>query len=195
MIKQKSLLSYTSQELRTLTPSAYHFALWLMPCLQDHILLSEFIKKLSYHYDAPLFKPHVTIYTGVYTRHDNLPKILKRLTNTDHFSLAVKVIDFSSTLFKTLFIEFENCTRLMSLSKQLCAQLWYQTPYELIPHMSLIYKKNFPVKEKLAFMSQFELSKDRINFDKMALIQLADNAPGWQDIDSWVYASEWKLKQ
>lgn len=73
---QELVADLTPLELERAIPGARHFSLWLVPSQNDYNLLAEIIRNLANQHNAPVFEPHVTIYTGAYTQKDNLKKLV-----------------------------------------------------------------------------------------------------------------------
>lgn len=183
--EKKSVLDLTPLELELSIPGARHFSLWLVPSQHDHNLLANIINNLANQYNAPVFEPHVTIYTGVYTQKDKLAKIIAGSAEMVHsISLIVKEIGFSDNFFKTLFIEFEDNPVLTILSQKIRSELQYQEQHDLRPHLSLLYK-TMCEREKQAIINRLNFTKPQVHLDEITAVIPGNLSQGWVDVEGW----------
>ena len=174
-------------------PGARNFALWLVPSRHDYDLFAKIIEDLANQHDAPAFEPHVTIYAGVYTQEDNLEELVAESVQTvQPVSLVVQGIGFSEEFFKTLFIEFRDNPILTTLSRRIRGGLEYQKPYDLKPHLSLMYK-DIPERHKRVIVDQLGFVKSQVHFDEIVVASPGDFSEGWLDVERWKVCFRRKL--
>src|SRR5438093_1319316 len=82
-------------------------AYWLMPGEPARSFFTAKVAELAVRFDAPVFEPHVTIYTA--GKGGDIPaEVLRRaLTDCDPFRLSVRNIQSSDEFTKTVFVQFE----------------------------------------------------------------------------------------
>lgn len=182
---RKSLVALTPLELARASLGARHFSIWLIPSRSDHDLFAKIIEDLAYQYSASVFQPHVTIYTGIYTRRDGLEEITTESVQVvQPISLIVQGIGFSDDFFKTLFVKFQDSPALMALSQRIRSRLQHQEEYDLRPHLNLLYK-NMAEKQKRAIIERLSLVKTQVHFDGIAVVSPGDLYQGWTDVERW----------
>lgn len=147
------------------------FSIWLVPSNPCFLLLHQQIQKLSSTYDAPLFLPHMTIFTGKTENIDMTKKLLSSvITEFSHLEAKVEGIESSEAFYKTLFIKLTNNKILSGMHARL-SSLDTNSNYEFHPHMSLMYKKlPFNIKEKIIQGMGEALEFEKVSFDKVQIM-------------------------
>ncbi|MCG9892234.1 MAG: hypothetical protein MH252_14315 [Thermosynechococcaceae cyanobacterium MS004] len=164
-------------------PAVSQFALWLTPIPSDRRWLSKIIQDYAAAYDAPMFEPHVTVYSGIYSAQDDLPKILsQRVVPQLPIALEVTGLGYTENFFRTGFITFAPNEALTALSHGIRDRLQSPTDYRLEPHLSLVYK-DLSLDQKRLAMLRIILSVEFITFDTLKVV--TPSAQDWFDISGW----------
>ena len=165
------------------------YSIWLVPCEEDEAYLSEVIQDLAEEYNAPLFRPHCTLYSPV-TDISAAESILNSIA-FDPITVTKTGIRNSDSLWKTVFIELEKSHELSTFQYQIESQLLNPNPnpppagtsvqagnpYSFKPHISLIYKE-MPEEEKESIIRKLNL-KENYQMDKIAIVKTGENILGW----------------
>ena len=159
-------------------------SLWLMPSSEYFELLQDRIRSLATEYNAQVFEPHVTVWSGFGTEVTCKNLIESAISGVRSITLQVEKIDFSPEFFKTLFIVFRDNSVLSRLSEKFRA-LWEKpSAYELKPHLSLIYKYMLR-NEQQRLASGVELPWRQIAFDWIKAISTPADDQAVRDVTSW----------
>jgi hypothetical protein len=117
-----------------------HVSYWLTAAEPDRTRWSEVIRTLATQFDAPLFEPHVTLYSGPLHSSDRPGKILRAATGKiSEIVLNTTGIGRTEQFTKALFIDFTTNEVLAKLGGELKRRSALPGDYELKPHLSLIY--------------------------------------------------------
>lgn len=155
------------------------FSIWLCPVNNDLIYISDIISHLSRKYSAPIFIPHVTIFSPIICDLRTLDNIVKNIV-VDLKPLCVNVKNFehSNFLWKTVFINLEINASLQSVFNKLNSKLSKFSSYNFLPHISLIYKSLDPLtRQKIIDTCSI---KDSFCFDKIHIISSSENVLDWR---------------
>jgi 2'-5' RNA ligase len=157
---------------------------WLIPAEPALGYFRSSIRDLARQYDAPVFEPHMTIYTT--ESHDkNAPKLLERLLNRRGlYRLRVSGIDYSEEFTKTLFVQFEPNQSLTELSQDLRHASALKPEYELNPHLSLIYK-TLPRQTKAEIARSLHLPFTEVEFNSAKAVISPANIQCRKDVEDW----------
>jgi hypothetical protein len=125
---------------------------WLTVAEPDRVHWSEVIRSLARTFAAPVFEPHVTLYSAPLHVRDEPGEIIRAAAREfSEIILTATGIGHSEQFTKTLFIEFATKETLMKLSGELKRRSALPKNYELKPHLSLIYATLAPeVAQRLA---------------------------------------------
>jgi hypothetical protein len=164
---------------------------WLLPAEADRLIFESIIARLAQTYEAPVFAPHVTLYSGEYADHEEPSAILDQaIQGIDAVELTVDSIRITSAFTKTLFVQFISSEQLKMLSdriRQLSATL---SGYRLDPHLSLLYQ-HMPDADKQRAAESISLPQNRVSFDAVA----GNVSPGpirsRDDVEHW--KMQWRL--
>ena len=159
-------------------------SLWLMPSSEYFELLQDRIRSLAKEYDAQVFEPHVTVWSGLGTEVTCKNLIERAISGVRSMTLQVKKIDFSPEFFKTLFIVLRDDSALSKFSERFRV-LWEKpSTYELKPHLSLIYK-HMARNEQQRLASGLELPWRQIEFDWIKAMSTPPDDQAARDVTSW----------
>lgn len=164
---------------------------WLTPAEPARSYFASLIADLGARFDAPVFEPHITIYTTT-AGEDNPGELLKReFAGATAYRLSITGADFSDKFTKTVFVQFDSDAALTALSAKFQAASTSQEKYELNPHLSLIYKTMPRGKEEIANSLSFPFEEVRFDAAK-AVISPAD-IKSRQDVEAWRVVATQKL--
>jgi 2'-5' RNA ligase len=164
-------------------PILSKFAVWLTPAPSDRRWISKVIQDFAAEYNAPIFEPHVTVYSGVYGPEEGLENIVTEATaSLSPLTLQVTGLNYTKEFLKTGFIVFAPNDRLIQLSKDIRNRLQTSMEYTLEPHLSLIYK-DIPLDQKRTAMLRFIVSIATVTFDRVKVMTPSDK--GWDDVLNW----------
>ena len=169
-------------------PNAIVVAYWLTPAEPMRSFFASTIAELAARFDAPLFEPHVTIYTT--GQGADIPaEILSRaLVDSKPLRLSVRNVQYSDELTKTVFVQFEQSPPLPQLSCALQRASPLHEKYELNPHLSLIYKK-MTRSEKIEVAASVSLPFTEVLFDSVKAVICPAQIESRQDVEAWRVAA------
>ena len=158
-----------------------HLAFWLMPAPEDIPVLQAIIEELANRYDAPIFKPHLTLYSGQFEKEEtpwaNLPSI-------EPISLPVLGVDATTQYTKTLFLQFPRNERLLALMESLREQCPEPSGYSLDPHLSLLYA-DLPLSEKQNLAKNLFPPLARVRFTSLSVIEHPEIVATKRDVEAF----------
>ena len=141
---------------------------WLLPAEEDRLIFEAIIARLAQAYDAPVFAPHVTLYSGEYADHEDPGAILQQaIRGMDSVALTVDSIRTTRAFTKTLFVQFAPSEPLNTLSDRLRQQSATPSGYRLDPHLSLLYK-HMPEADQQRAAETISLPQTQVSFDAVA---------------------------
>lgn len=162
-------------------------SIWLL--LSDLESLGQVMKKLAHEFGAPVFDPHVTLYSTKIPA-ENLSQVKedlkKRVKDFDPLALNILGIGQNGTLFKTLYLQLQNCKELNDLYETVKTILGKYGNYEIDPHLSLLYKEGLSAEEKTKSVEDAEFVSE-IKFDKVAIKVSGPNDNYGKDISKWTF--------
>ena len=161
------------------------FSVFLTPSADDFDYAGNLIREFCAKYDEPPFEPHVTVYSGALSDPEALKKaVTDAAAGVPPFSLRVRRVGYSDEYFKTLFIEFEENAVLRGIYERIRAGDDAETGYELIPHLSLLYKE-MPLRDKEALARRVRIDRPEIHFDQLKIVSPRNETGGWRDTGQW----------
>ena len=138
-----------------------------MPAPEETVVLQTMIEELANRYDAPIFKPHLTLYSGQFEKEETP---LTNLPTIEPISLPVLEVDATAQYTKTLFLRFTRNERLSSLMESLRQQCPDSTSYSLDPHLSLLYA-DLPLSQKQNLARDLIPPLARVRFTSLSVIE------------------------
>jgi hypothetical protein len=168
---------------------------WLIPSEEDRAFFQEIVDTFAREYDAPVFTPHVTIYSGECTPEESPAELLEQATlGVQSFSLKVDQLLYTDQFTKTLFVQFYQNPLLTQISETLHNRSKHPAKYALNPHLSLIYQYlSEEIKKNL--ITQLCLPKSEVFFNEVRAISTRNQVKGWEDVASWKVIDIRKLQQ
>lgn len=156
------------------------YSVWAEPATQDAKYLLKIIRSLGEKYSAPTFRPHITLYGGV----RNMSSVMTAIRNCGarKFSVRTKSLDFSDSVWKTVFVNVERNRQMQKINNAIKEVASNQ--YDFSPHMSLIYKKmDNSTKQKI--INDLKI-KGKFTFDKITIIVSSKVVSEWKVVDRLV---------
>jgi hypothetical protein len=158
---------------------------WLLPAEGDHLIFEAIIARLAQAYEAPVFTPHVTLYSGEYADHEAPGAFLEpAMQGIGAVELTVDSIRTTAEFTKTLFVQFAPSTRLNAISDRLRQQSATPSDYRLDPHLSLLYK-HMPEADKQRVAATISLPQTQVSFDAVAGIVTPTPTRTRSDVERW----------
>jgi 2'-5' RNA ligase len=155
------------------------YSIWLVLSLSDKKHLSKIILYLSKTYGAPVFTPHITLYSGITSLKSAKEAVLMCKQFSPMHLNAVKVRS-SAYLWKTVYVEIVRSSKLSSLHQILRKHLKSQNDYKFNPHLSLIYKKlDKNTRQKIRCSVKLQRS---FCFDKIVIIKSSNEVKFWKPL-------------
>jgi Cyclic phosphodiesterase-like protein len=159
-------------------------AYWLIPSESAHNFFQAIINDLARRYDAPVFEPHVTIYVGA----DRAEAPEEALGNAARLfkctGLTPIGIDQSNEFIKTLFVRFAMSAELRRINDFIRDAANDSMPYELKPHLSLLYK-NLAVASRRQLAASISVPSSEITFDTIKAVRCVSPTESRVDVESW----------
>jgi 2'-5' RNA ligase len=155
---------------------------WLVPARLEGELFRELVRILAKQFDAPRFKPHLTLLAST-DRRQSASKILRQI-HASPIRLRVRGIASSSKFTKMLFVRFESSRSLKKLVTDLGRAAKRGAPSLRDPHLSLLYKKlPAPVRKELA--ATIKLPFREVVFTSIIAVRSALPIRSKSDVEAW----------
>lgn len=153
-------------------------AFWLIPAEPDCTFYLSLIQNFAQRYNAPIFQPHVTLYSGEFDR----AKVLEFLRTPIDLVLAIDRISYSDQFTKTLFVQLVSNPDLQQLSASL--QAYFGSSYSLDPHLSLIYAR-LDQAEQRSLSEEIQLRDRVIRFNRLSAMETPAKTQTREDVEAW----------
>jgi 2'-5' RNA ligase len=150
------------------------YSIWLEPTAKDAEHFGKIIRALSKKYDAPVFLPHITLYSGIAKLGDARNAI--RQCRMTQMRLRCTGVGHSGKIWKTVFVNVQNDHVLKLANKILKENL--ENKYEFRPHISLIYK-NLDTRTRRRIARDIR-AKQYVTFDRISVIKSSKAVASWK---------------
>lgn len=166
---------------------------WLVPDKGTRAFFRDLIEDLSREYHAPIFTPHVTLYSG--EGMDPLKtcrEVAALLATVPPLELEVMETATSDAFFRTFVVRLGKNKAVTRLRRRLAglAEERRSRPFE--PHLSLLYQRLTPAAREL-LPARYPIDVQRIGFDEVWLVTPANPDLGWRDVASWRVRGRFEL--
>ena len=159
-------------------------AYWLIPSESAHSLFQAIINDLARRYGAPVFEPHVTIHIGA-DRADAAEETLGKAVRLFKLTRLTPLgIDQSNEFIKTLFVEFATSAELRRINDFIRDAANDAMPYELKPHLSLLYK-NLAAASRRQLAASISVPLSEVTFDTIKAVRCVSPTQSRADVESW----------
>ncbi|MBI4974018.1 2'-5' RNA ligase family protein [Candidatus Roizmanbacteria bacterium] len=169
-------------------------SIWLIPEKKQEDSLQKTINDLATQYGTYSFVPHIT----PYHLENSLPlsqviTVIERVASEPHsITLDLEGIFYSEQFTKTFYARYRISPVLQSLYEKL--QISFSIhPYQLVPHLSLIYKNNMKEEDKLKEKARIQIPR-RLTLDRLMIITKKGGPISQEkDVLDWRVVKEIKL--
>ena len=119
--------------------------------------LAKIVDLLATKYQAPKFRPHITLISEIDSSDDDVYQKINKLTHkTSSFECLTADIAFSTTYFQSVFLRIKPNSELLNLNIE-SKQIFKLSANVYIPHISLFYGgESIQLREKIAKEVSFE---------------------------------------
>jgi len=164
----------------------FSVSIWLVPEENQEKQLREIINNLSSRYNTFPFIPHITAYhlDSVPDLNDLTAKVEEIAQSARVLSLDFDKIDYSDVFTKTLYIRYKVSQELRVLHSKFKKAFSDYPPYEINPHLSLIYKNNMNNNDKLKEIQAIGVS-GRIILNRIMIIVREKEIVQERDVLDW----------
>ena len=171
-------------------------AFWLLPGEPSMRVLAQSVDELARRYDAPRFRPHVTLHVDRVVREADLAAVLdEAAARFAPFEMRAGPTGHSPLRFKTLYVPLSGGD-IIGLAAALARGVapWRSAPmegeepaaaYRLEPHMSILYKQ-LSEAERAALAARHCHDGESFYFDRIATVTPAPGAQDFSRVEDWV---------
>jgi Cyclic phosphodiesterase-like protein len=171
-----------------------HVSYWLVPAAAHRAFFQELIETLAHTYQAPIFVPHVTIYSGESPVDENPQEIIAQATlGVQEIRLQVDCILYTDTFTKTLFVQFHPSEPLSHMSESMRRLSARPSAYRLDPHLSLLYK-HMAAQDKQRLAATIQVPMSEVSFDAVWANTSAGGTHTAEDVERWQIVSRKNLQ-
>ena len=136
---------------------------------------------LSTKHKAPVFSPHCTLYSPADLAKSELEEILEHVAEGIlPLTVTVDKLNFTSNIWKTVFIELEKSRELAWLQQKLVCRIPTPQQYDFAPHISLIYSA-MPTEKKKGIIKKLPLINS-YKMDKISAVETGLDVMNWKNI-------------
>lgn len=156
-------------------------SVWLTPSVEDEAYLQNIINQLAEVYETPVFPPHCTLFS--YEKQNNeIVRTLIKMVGQETAPIMVYKSGLKHTdqYWKTVFIELEVHPELAHLQQSIASKIPNSTPYQFLPHISLIYKE-MPNEQKENIIRKLSVKKS-FKMDKLLVVKTGPIVQEWESI-------------
>jgi 2'-5' RNA ligase len=159
-------------------------AYWLIPAEPAYRFFHGIIDDLARRYEAATFEPHLTLQLG----EDHADLAQQALAESARECTPVKLeplgIQQSDEFVKTLFVQFALTAELRHVKEIIRDAAQDSSPYDLKPHLSLLYNKmEAAVRRELA--ASIVVPFSQITFDRIKAVRCVLPTQSQADVESW----------
>ena len=156
---------------------------WLIPVKPDKKRLQQIICELAAGFNAPVFEPHVTLYSGEMDHIEDAADVLEGIAGNFPIALRPCGTRHSGQFTKTLFMEFASDSALDQISDDLKLLSKTKEDYELKPHLSLLYATISP--EMRQSLARELAMPEVIRFDCIQAVVTSARTQTKRDVEEW----------
>ncbi len=160
-------------------------AFWLVPRFQEREILQSLIAELARRFSAPVFLPHVTVYSCRRTPGQRELAVMAALAGSCR-PVAARPAGLACTgrLTQALFARLKDTPEISGLSRALHAGVPLPSDYELVPHLSLLYQK-LPASAGEPLVREVALCLPEIRFDTLWAVAIPEQLRNLGDLHGW----------
>lgn len=159
-------------------------AYWLIPAEPARSFFQRIIEDLARRHNAPVFEPHVTVHVGADQPHAAAKALTKAAHECELVRLAPRGVYHSDEFVKTLFVQFAMTSELQQMNQVIRTTANDSSPYELNPHLSLLYK-NLAAALRKDLTVSISVPFSEIPFDSVQVVRCFSPTRFGGDVQSW----------
>jgi 2'-5' RNA ligase len=174
---------------RLTMPRRIVIAYWLIPTEPARSYFRSLINDLAQRYNAPRFEPHVTVHVGLDCT-DSIEEVLsKAARRRERIVLQTRQVGASSEFIKTLFVQFAVTAQLQRLNESIRAAAQDSSDYQLIPHLSLLYKR-MSNQDRCLLTHSIEVPFPEVMFGSLKAVRCISPTKSRADVEAWRVVAE-----
>jgi len=161
---------------------------WLIPVDADKRRLQAVIDELAAQFNAPVFEPHVTLYSGEMEHIEDAADVLEGIAGEFPMALQSRALGHSDRFTQALFMEFAPDPAVNQMSDDFKLLSKATDHYELNPHLSLVYATvSSEVRKRL---SRDIIVPGIVRFDAIKAIATGERTQLKSDVEKWQVLAE-----
>ncbi len=162
------------------------YSIWITPSEPIFSQLEKIINDISQKYNAPVFKPHMTLVSGVEQEVEKIKEVAEQLTSSiETLSLSLGPVSFSTTFFQSVFVRVNSNAQLMQLNIDAKKLLNVENTF-FMPHISVLYgDHDMQTRETIA--SEIHFGPTSFSGDKMLIIPEVHTPSAWEPAGSYSF--------
>jgi hypothetical protein len=154
-------------------------SVWLMPQAQDEAMLAAIIADLAAQFEAPLFRPHLTL---VEDRSFEAQALAAEVAGIARgiapFSTRIEGVGTSELFFRAFFARFEAVGPVLELKQRAIHSIAASPIGAFMPHISLAYGvEDTPQRRRVSWEMDKHLAGRMIRFDRIGVVRSAQTIP------------------
>jgi 2'-5' RNA ligase len=159
------------------------YSLWLTPSGSDFRQLLALVNSIGHKYGTPLFKPHITLLSGLLGSEEELESRVSQLSSQfSAFTVHCSNMDWSDDYFRCLYIKVKKEPALVALHEQARKLIPNKKKGDFEPHISLMYGKlAHKAKQELAIKLEKEYP-EHLLIDSLSLYQCSGPPESWHRV-------------
>lgn len=183
MMNLNDIISRTERKMgKSLTRVAF----WLVPESGPRTTMRQLIHDFAERYRAPVFEPHVTLFSCPRTPgQEELAHLARLARGTAPLTLSVDSQAMTADLLaKTLYLPVAEIPALESLQHSLCQTLPASSPYQFEPHLSLLYQA-LTEAERQQLTAEVQWSAKPVRFAELRAMAIPQQLQAVEDFLGW----------
>ncbi len=166
-----------------MTPVTDMHSVWLMPEAEDQATLSAIVAELATAFEAPLFRPHLTL---VEDRPSDALALARQVGDIVQgigpFSADIEGIGTSDLFFRAFYARFAAVGPVLELKQRAIHSIATSPIGSFMPHISLAYGvADTPLRRRVSSEMDKRLAGQSIRFGRIAIVRSAQSIP----IEAW----------
>jgi 2'-5' RNA ligase len=171
-----ALFAYLVKKHNQERDTASGWSVWLLPEEPADKQLSDIIKSFAQTFDSPLFKPHITLLSGLSL---DSAKDLSTLQSQPTVSAQIKVPATADQFFKSIFLPVIKNKELLAIRRHCKKLLEVESKGTFTPHISLYYGNTQDNQKQPAIKEIVKTFPTSITFNRVALVKTTGKVPEW----------------
>ena len=160
-------------------------AYWLVPRHPHREKLKTLIGALAERFSAPVFVPHVTVYSCRRSaQQQELAAMAALASQFAAVTLCPTGLASQDNLSQALFLKLREESSIRGLCQSLHAAVAHPSGYELAPHVSLLYQM-LPVRVREELVRETSIPLPNILFDELWAVAIPGQLRQQGDFGGW----------